>query len=192
MKKEIVEALYSKLPYLSDLIIEGKHKPIEMDLFLSFLTIEVSKKSILASWTERVNKNHKLIINGYLHKSNTECLESIEFGEHLNNPWNNDVNPFYLFDIMTKEGQRFFLDYYKEDIESVVRSKVEDIDRLKHELTEEMKSMDLIQEELRRSESDSEYCDCCGQEYEPPAPQCCIACNNYTTHPIKPDEKDRE
>lgn len=94
-------------------------KPIQMDLFISFLTIptEISRNHLGSGmgWTQRINEELKLVIGGGI-VNGINYLDTIQFGEKLHNPYNNYVSPFFLFDIMNEEGKKFFIDYYKEDI----------------------------------------------------------------------------
>jgi hypothetical protein len=96
---------------------------IQMDLFLSFLTIpvEISRDHLGAvnGWTLRKNEKYSLLITGGIMHGG-ERLDAIQFGNKLSNPYNNYVSPFYIFDILTKEGQLFFLEYYKKDIEQLL------------------------------------------------------------------------
>jgi hypothetical protein len=116
----INKELYSKLSY-DKIKINWNKNPIKMDMFLSFLTVEVVKSTdnlgICNGWTEYENKSINLIISGgFVREKQCEYLNSIRFGIKLQNPYNNWCNPFYIFDILTKEGQRFFVEYYRNDI----------------------------------------------------------------------------
>jgi len=122
MNKELKAVFYNKLQ--SDKIkINWNKNPIKMDLFISFLTIEVKRTydhlGNDTGWTRLKNEDHKLIIGGGK-VNGIEYLDRLEYGVKLDNPYNNYVNPFYLFDILTKEGQSFFLDYYADDIDTIV------------------------------------------------------------------------
>ena len=91
-----------------------------MNKFLSFLTVDTQIPDTdwtgkEYGWTKRVGDN-KLIITGGWYKD-IEYLDAIEYGTRLDNGYNNFVNPFYLWDILTEEGRQFFLDYYKDDIQ---------------------------------------------------------------------------
>ena len=91
---------------------------IPMKLFLSFLTVDVERsRSHLGSdtgWT-RLNGENGLVVSGGIVK-NTEYLDNLRYGKNLDNPYNNYVNPFYLFGILNEEGKRFFRNYYKDEI----------------------------------------------------------------------------
>ena len=99
---------------------------IKMDLFLSFLTVDTTRsESYLGKsngWTRLENKEHKLFISGGYFKG-TEYLDSLKYGNNLDNVYNDFVNPFYLFDVMNEKGKNFFLSYYKEDIKEVLNKK---------------------------------------------------------------------
>jgi hypothetical protein len=43
------------------------------------------------------------------------------YGKNLDNPYNNFVNPFYIFDILNEDGKKFFLEYYAEDINIILK-----------------------------------------------------------------------
>jgi len=113
--------LKARLPH-DKIKINWNENPIEMSKFLSFLTIDVVQcKDFLGysnGWTRRENKDCNLFIRGG-HVNSKEWLDDLEYGVKLANPYNNYVNPFYLFDIMTNEGRAFFIEYYKEDIEKI-------------------------------------------------------------------------
>ena len=135
-KSPIKREFYDELK--SDKIkINWNKKPIDMKLFLSFLTIEV-KRSIdhlgaSNGWT--LLENHDLSLKvggGYAHGK--EMLDSLQFGIKLSNSFNNYVNPFYLFGIFNNVGKRFFIDYYKEDIQGIVDIQKHSISVLKTQL----------------------------------------------------------
>ncbi len=99
--------------------INWNENPIKMDVFLSFLTVKVrigtGHTGYDTCWTKRYGDNG-LIIGGGVYKG-VEYLDSLMYGEKLQNPYNNYVNPFFLFEILSDEGKKFFLDYYSEDIQ---------------------------------------------------------------------------
>ena len=134
--KIINKEFYSKLP--SDKIkINWNKDPVKMDLFLSFLKVEVVRsKDHFGSdtgWTLLKNDNIRLIIGGGI-VSGVEYLDTIKFGEKLSNPYNNYVNPFYLFDIFTCEGIIFFIEYYNDDIQFLLESHMDKIKTYKDRL----------------------------------------------------------
>ena len=102
--------------------INWNKNPIKMDLFLSFLTVETERATghlgHSNGWTKLLGDND-LEINGGI-VGRVEYLDSLKYGERLDNPYNNFINPFYLFDIFTNEGKVYFLDYYKEEIDSLL------------------------------------------------------------------------
>lgn len=146
MTQTNLSAIFNKLS--NDKIkINWNKKPIEMKLFLSFLKVEVKRSNgHLGSdngWTRLLNDDLKLIIGGGI-VDRKEWLDSLQFGNKLQNKYNNYVNPFYLFDILTDEGIKFFLDYYKEDIDKIISEQNGSIDYLKRSLfekEEQLKSM---------------------------------------------------
>lgn len=122
--KELKESFYNKLK--DDKIkINWNKKPIRMDLFISFLNVELIRSNDhLGSnngWTKLQNESIKLYIGGGI-VDGIEYLDTLKYGEKLSNGYNNFVNPFYLFEIMNTDGQKFFIDYYKEDIDKILKS----------------------------------------------------------------------
>lgn len=122
--KELKEIFYNKLK--DDKIkINWNKNPIKMDLFISFLNVELTRSNdhlgYSNGWTELNNEALKLSIKGGI-VDGVEYLDSLKYGEKLSNPYNNFVNPFYLFEIMNSEGCNFFIDYYKDDIEKILKS----------------------------------------------------------------------
>lgn len=94
-------------------------RPVKMGLFLSFLTVKTWRQEGDFSgsdcgWTEIFGDNGLIIRGGIVR--DVEYLHSIQYGKNLGNPYNNFVNPFYIFDIMNVAGKRFFLDFYRDDI----------------------------------------------------------------------------
>lgn len=93
--------------------------PIKMKDFLVFLTVPVYQgKGHLGyenGWTKWYNDENKLCISGGIFKG-VEYLNSLQYKKNLDNPYNKFVNPFYLFEIMTDTGKKFFLDYYRDEI----------------------------------------------------------------------------
>lgn len=117
--------------------IQWNKNPIEMKLFLSFLTVDMTRSSNhLGSsngWTKLENSEIKLVVGGGI-VNGKEWLDTIQYGVKLSNPYNNNVNPFYLFDIMSKEGRSFFVDYYKEEIEEIISRQKYYISSLKNDV----------------------------------------------------------
>ena len=120
--------------------INWNKNPIKMPTFLSFLMVEVTKSNdhlgSLTGWTLYYNKNLNLEIHGGW-VNDIEYLDGLEYGNKLYSKWNNFVNPFYIFDIITDEGKSFFVDYYKEDIENLIENQYKKIEQLKKELKRE-------------------------------------------------------
>lgn len=117
--------------------INWNKKPITMDLFLSFLKVEVirSYKHLGSDtgWTKLLNNDLKLIVCGGV-VNGVEYLNSIQYGMRQQNPYNNYCNPFYLFPIMTDSGKAFFLDYYMSDIEALIEKSKEKVEHLELQL----------------------------------------------------------
>lgn len=117
LKKEF----YSQLNMRKSWINHGKNW-IKMSDFLSFLTVNVEiVRDHLGSdmgWTRRENNEIGLIVcGGFVNR--VEYLDHLEYGKNLHNPYNNLVNPFYMFDIMNKQGRDFFLKFYADDIAAI-------------------------------------------------------------------------
>jgi hypothetical protein len=110
---------------------------IKMNLFLSFLTIPLTEpEHITRNYTRRRNDELGLILGGTVFFED-EFLGSIEFGDKLENKYNNFVSPFYIFHLLNKEGQAFFVNYYKEDIEKIIREQSSKITDLEEQLRTE-------------------------------------------------------
>lgn len=119
--------------------IRWNNNPIEMKKFTSFLTIELERsKDHLGScngWTKLVSEEHQLYISGGF-VNGVEYLDGLQYKRNLDNVWNDYVNPFFLFDIMTTEGKKFFLDYYKDEIKEVFDKQKQKIKTLNSKLKE--------------------------------------------------------
>jgi hypothetical protein len=102
--------------------ISQNKKPIPMELFLSFLTVDVvrSKKHLGSTngWTLLMGEDNLQIGGGIVDR--VEYLDCLKYKNKLDNKYNDFVNPFYLFDILSEEGKKFFLDYYADDIKAVL------------------------------------------------------------------------
>lgn len=128
--------------------INRNKKPIKMELFLSFLTINTKRDDAYRNgWTFLENEEHKLTIGGGIVNS-IEYLDTIQYGRNLSNVWNNFVNPFYLFDKLTIEGQKFFVEYYKDDIEQILETNKNKIESLEEQLKEQKNITDEISNEI--------------------------------------------
>ena len=122
--KELKETFYNKLK--DDKIkINWNKNPIRMDLFISFLNVELIRSNDhLGSnngWTKLQNESIKLYIGGGI-VDGIEYLDTLKYGEKLSNGYNNFVNPFYLLEIMNTDEQQFFSDNYIEDIDKILKS----------------------------------------------------------------------
>jgi hypothetical protein len=131
--------------------INWNKNPIKMDLFLSFLTVEVERShdhlGSSTGWTRLNNKEHELVIGGGIVGS-VEYLDSLQYGIKLSNSYNNYVNPFFLFDILTKEGQAFFMEYYADDIKAIVSAEKDGIAFLERRLTNSKGNIQAIEQEI--------------------------------------------
>lgn len=117
--------------------INWNKNPIPMEKFLSFLMVEteISRDHLGYGngWTRRVNKEINLTIRGGI-VNGINYLDAIEYGSRMQSKYHNYVNPFYLFEIMTDEGKKFFLEYYSVEINSEVNCINESIKNTKEEL----------------------------------------------------------
>lgn len=116
-KKELYDKLDSgkiKIAFNSD--------PISMELFMSFLKVPVVKiKDHLGSstgWTRYENEEIGLIICGGVCR--VEYLDSIQYAKNPSNKYNNYVNPFFIWDLLTNDGRKFFANYYKNEILKII------------------------------------------------------------------------
>ena len=94
---------------------------IPMDKFLSFLSEDLKSETGLGSdngWTYRTGKDNLRVQGGFF--NGVEYLHNIQYKAKLANVYNNFVDPFYIWDLLSKEGQEFFLDYYKKEIQDGV------------------------------------------------------------------------
>lgn len=149
---DINKIFYKKLS--KDKIRPGFNKnPIRVSLFVSFLTVPVTRSTDhLGSgngWTLLVNEEHNLKIKGGI-SDGGDWLYSIQYGNRLDNQYNNYVNPFYLFDIMNSEGKKFFMNYYREDIEKLIDLNIGVIEGLNRKIEEKESELKLIRSELER------------------------------------------
>jgi len=148
------EPVYKHLK-ISAIKLNGCKNPIPMEKFLKFLTIKtkLSRKILGGSngWTERYNEAEKLVITGGVMRG-VEYLDAIEFGEKLQNPYNNYVNPFYIFHLMTSEGKAFFTRHYSDEIKKLIKGAKENVVEAKSQIEREMamvKELEKIQEDQR-------------------------------------------
>lgn len=134
--KGVVMEIYKKLSNDKIKICNNKN-PIEMKLFLSFLVVVLKRSTHHLGcdngWTKYTNDEIGLTITGGIYQG-VEYLNSIQRKEKLQNEYNDYINPFYLFDVMTKEGKRFFSQYYSSDIEKVISDSQQRIAELRDEL----------------------------------------------------------
>jgi len=123
---------FGKLPS-EKIKINFNKNPIPMDLFLSFLTVEVERSTshlgYCNGWT-RLSGNDRLIIGGGV-VGGVEYLDTIMYRTKLGNTYNNYVNPFFIFEIMTDIGKQFFLDYYAAEIQNELKDSVSRLSREK-------------------------------------------------------------
>jgi hypothetical protein len=125
IKEEGVMKKHLRLLANDKVKINWNKNPITMELFLSFLTVPVERQTeFLGSsngWTKLTGENGLDITGGII--KGVEYLDRILYGKNLDNPYNNYVNPFYIFEIMNEEGKAFFVDYFREDIQAILKAR---------------------------------------------------------------------
>jgi len=153
---DIKKEFYNKLP--SDKIkINWNKNPIKMDKFLSFLVIPVSRSNNHfgsdTGWTLLENEDISLYIGGGIIQG-TEYLDSLQLGEKISNPYNDYVNPFYLWEILSREGRKFFVKYYANDIAEIIADVSNKIKHTQNELSKLKDMRKQIQAEIEFLRSD--------------------------------------
>ncbi len=133
---DIKKEFYNKLP--SDKIkINWNKKPIKMDIFLSFLTVPVIRSrdhfGSDTGWTLLENKEINLRIGGGI-VGDVEYLDTLRLGAKLSNPYNDYVNPFFLWEILDNQGREFFIGYYANEISNTIDSVARAIEVTKNKL----------------------------------------------------------
>jgi hypothetical protein len=121
---------YKQLDHSKFEIYSWNKNLITMELFLSFITvpIEKNKGNYLGSctgWTQYLGADDLIITGGKM--NNVEYLHTIQYKKNLDNGYNNYINPFFMFDILNDEGKEYFTNYYREDIEKILRTKQAEI-----------------------------------------------------------------
>ena len=146
----IMEKLIKKLD-CDKIQIHWNKNPIKMKDFLSFLTVDVVRSrdhlGCENGWTQH-HADDNLIIGGGM-VGGVEYLDSLRYKKNLDNPYNNYVNPFFLFEIMNEDGKKFFLDYYREDILKILDQEQSKIEAAK-------KNLAGLEENLRELKNISE------------------------------------
>lgn len=142
--------LYNNLK--SDKIkINWNKNPIEMGKFMSFLTVQTiivwNHLGSDTGWTRRENKDLNLIVCGGC-VNGVEYLDSIQFGAKMQNRYNDFVNPFALFEIMTQEGRDFFFAYYRQDIEDILEKHKQGLVYLKNRVSDAEATILTIRREI--------------------------------------------
>jgi hypothetical protein len=146
------EPVYKHLK-ISTIQLNGCKNPIPMEKFLQYLTVKtkLSRKNLGFGngWRERYNEAEKLVITGGVMRG-VEYLDAIEFGEKLQNPYNNYVNPFYIFHLMTSEGKAFFTRHYSDEIKKLIKGLNENVVEAKSKIETDMamvKGLEKIQKD---------------------------------------------
>lgn len=123
--------IYKLLPY-KKLEFNWNKNPIKIADFIDMLNIEVvSNTECLGywnGWRSYENIEHDLFIRGGIINGHGCLLDSIQYKKKLQNPYNNYVNPLFLGELLTKDGFNFFIDYYKDDILSLLEKSEKSID----------------------------------------------------------------
>jgi hypothetical protein len=149
---KLVKELYSQLKH-DKIEFNWNKNPIPMSKFMSFLTIPTERSTdhlgYSNGWTLHLNEDHKLKVGG-ANYGGTEWLNRLEYGRNLSNPYNNYVNPFFLFDILTNEGKAFFVDYYQKEIDEILSSCQSSIQSLKAQLVYKENLYDDLKVEVDR------------------------------------------
>lgn len=118
-----MKTIISKLSNDKIKIAQNKN-PIKMEIFLKFLNVEVIRSADNLGrnngWTELKGENNLIISGGVV--DGIEYLDSLQYRNKLANPWNNFINPFYIFDIINNDGKKFFIDYYSTDINKILHT----------------------------------------------------------------------
>jgi hypothetical protein len=127
-----MEQCLRKLPQ-DKIEINWNKKPVRMDLFLSFLTNELTRSSEhlghCNGWTRLFGDDDLEVGGGMV--GGVEYLDTLQYRRKLENPYNNYVSPFSLFEIMTTEGKQFFLDYYSTEIQEQLKLASDELTRAK-------------------------------------------------------------
>lgn len=109
---------------------------IRMDILKSFLTVDINPCDGLGSdngWTYYKNNTGILIIQGGCYKG-VEWLDNIKYGNRLQNPYNDFVNLFGIWDILNEKGRKFVIDYYESDLKKVLDLKRREIETLEYKI----------------------------------------------------------
>lgn len=116
--------------------INWNKNPVKMELFLSFLTVQVKRGTNHlghdTGWTRLYGDNDLVIRGGVV--GGVEYLDGLEYRKKLDNAYNNYVNPFYLLDILNDEGKSFFLDYYSDEIQKEINLSIQKVEIAKEKL----------------------------------------------------------
>lgn len=135
MSNELLNSdLIKKMPCNYKITINGG--VIRMDTLKSFLTVYTKPCDGLGSihgWSYYENDSGTLIIQGVQYKG-VEWLDSIKYGHRIQNPWNNFVNLFGIWDILNEKGRKFVIDYYESDLKKVLDSKQREIETLEYKI----------------------------------------------------------
>jgi len=140
--------------------IRSGFRPIRMQDFISMLTVPVTPcKNFLGEstgWTKYENKSCGLILTGGSVRVNghvDEFLDSIQYGKNLENPYNNYVNPFFLFPIMKDEGRAFILRYYDSEINKEIGRQKKSIEAMAVAVEDKKAQLERHMKELKEMEA---------------------------------------
>lgn len=147
---DLRKEFYYKLDY-DRLMVNSNKNPIEMELFLSFLIVKVKRSTehlgYCTGWTKLTNTDHKLEIGGGI-VNGVEYLDSLRYKKGLHNQYNNWVTPFNMFELLTKKGQSFFFEYYKDNIKTICNDAKENIENLQIKVKEAKEVYKAINDEI--------------------------------------------
>ncbi|WP_126654091.1 hypothetical protein [Chryseobacterium aureum] len=139
--------------------INWNKNPVKMDLFFSFLTVDLKENTdtlgYCNGWREYRNEEYELIVKGGIVSGYGLLLDTLQYRKNLDNKYNNYVNPFYLFDIMTNEGKKFFINYYSDDIRQYFEEKKDLIENLQLRIIKQKDELEFSQTLMKHFEDEN-------------------------------------
>lgn len=145
------EIFYGKLD-LDRIKVSRNTNPIEMKLFISFLTVDVVKvekhSGSCTGWTKYENEDIKLSIGGGI-VDGIEYLDHLTYKKDLHNQYNNYVTALNIFDILNEKGRDFFLKYYQIDIDNIFDAIEDEIETAKYKMQKAQERKGKILNELK-------------------------------------------
>jgi len=148
---ELIDEFYNKLT-TDKIKINWNKNPIAMKKFLQFLTVSVEKShdhlGCGNGWTQYKNDPLGLIVSGGICNGN-EWLDSLQLKGNRSNKYNNYVNPFFLWGILTDDGKSFFVNYYESEIISILDNSMEKIKIMESNLRKALQLQEKIIEHVK-------------------------------------------